>query len=155
MYTSQTLIMTKAYPLTALPPDVPALRVTIIKTYLTPNYFEGFFTCSPFCIYAHCREFFWLQRTLFNNSRCRPPNHKGTTYSILSGPNFTCLVTVQPWTHRPIYSNTHSATCWTQEMTFNTFLHCQKHGQLRDAYTIIGQWGQVRFNYDSYYDLTL
>ena len=53
-----------------------------------------------------------------------PPNHKGTTSSFLSGPNFTCLIRVQPWTHRPIYA---SATCWTQEMTFNPFLHRQQH----------------------------
>ena len=46
---------------------------------------------------------------------------------------FTCFVTVQPRTHTPKYSHSHSATCWTQEMTFNSFLHCPKHGQLRDA----------------------
>ena len=28
-------------------------------------------------------------------------------------------------------------------MTYNPFLQCPKHGQLRDAYTIIRQWGRV------------
>ena len=27
------------------------------------------------------------------------------------------------------------------KITFNRFLHCPKHEQIRDAYTIIGQWG--------------
>ena len=31
-------------------------------------------------------------------------------------------------------------------MTFSSFLHCLKHGQLRDAYTIIGRWGRVCAN---------
>ena len=113
-----------------------------IKTQLTTNLFEGFFICSPFCIYVDCREFFWLQRTLFNTGRSSPPNHKGTS-SFLSGPNFTCLVRFQPWKHRPIYSHSHSATYWTLEMTFNPFLHCPKHRQLTDAYSIIGKWGWV------------
>ena len=82
---------------------------SIIRTQLTTNYFEGFFTWSPFCFYADCREFFWLQRTLFNISRSRPPNHKGQTSSFLPGSNYTCLIRVQPWTHKPIYSNSHSA----------------------------------------------
>ena len=76
-----------------------------------------------------------------------PPYHinrKGTISSFLSGPNFTCLIRVQRWTHRPIYSHSHSATCWTQEMTFNPFLHCLKHRQLRDVFTIISLWGRVR-----------
>ena len=48
---------------------------SIIKTQLTTNSFEGFFMCSPFCFYVDCREFFWLQHTLFNTCRSRPPNH--------------------------------------------------------------------------------
>ena len=91
------------------------------------------FTCSPFCIYVNCREFFWLQHTLFHTGRSRPPNHKGTTSSFLSGPNLAHFIRVQPWTHRPIYSHNHSATFWTQGMTFNPFLHCPKHKQLRYA----------------------
>ena len=59
---------------------------------------------------------------------------------FVSGPNFKCLMRVQPWPHGPIYSHSQSATCWTQEMPFNPFLHCPKHGQLRDAHTIIRQW---------------
>ena len=73
------------------------------------------------------------------------PFHSVLSISMsISGPNFTCLIRVQPWTHRPIYSHNQSTTCWTQGMTFNPFLHCPKHRQLRDAYTIIRQWGQVR-----------
>ena len=119
-------------------------RQSIIKTQLTTNLSEGFFTCSPFCFYVHCREVFWLQCTLFNTGKSRPPNHKRTSSSFLSGPNFTCLIRVQPWIHRPIYSHSHSATCWTQEMTFNLFLHHPKHWHLTDAYTIIRQWGRIR-----------
>ena len=119
-------------------------RQSIIKTQLTTNIFEGSFTCSPFCFYVECREFFWHQRTLFNTSRNRPPDHKGMASLFLSGSNFTCLIRVQPWTHRPIYSHIHSTTCWTQEITFNPFLHCPEQGQLRDVYTIIRQWGWVR-----------
>ena len=110
---------------------------SIIKTQMTTNSFEGFFTCSPFCFYVDCRQFYWLQHTLFINGRRKPPNYKGTTSSFLSGPNFTCSLRLQPWTHRPIYSHSHSATCWTLEMTFNPFLHCPKHGQLIDVYAII------------------
>ena len=113
---------------------------SIIQTQLTPDLFDRFFACRPFSFYLDCREFFWLQHTLFNTGRSRTPNHKGTTSSFISGSNFTCLIRVQPWKHRPIHSHSHSATCWTQEITFNPFLHCAKHGQLRDVYTIFRQW---------------
>ena len=36
---------------------------------------------SLFVLYVDCREFFWLQHTLFNTSRRRTPNYKGTTSS--------------------------------------------------------------------------
>ena len=57
-----------------------------------------------FCFYVDYREFFWLQHTLFSTGRSRPPDLKGTTSSFLSGPNFTCLRRVHPWTHTGQYT---------------------------------------------------
>ena len=77
----QTVTPTRSQPFwfkVPISPPFSSISIwSIIKTQLTTNSFEGFFKCCSFSFfYVHCRKFFWLQCTLFNTGRSRPPNKR-------------------------------------------------------------------------------